>query len=432
MLMTRQHGSMHRRQPVLLESLSAQAVIGLSMAVLIPFLLLPNYDFSLTKQNAAVDSIYGSIFAYAIGLILLRRMSAYPGAGYFAYIIPSFTVSYGMVAAFLFVLRLEYSNVFLGTSLAISMVTSFVFSFWVARYSRPHFYVVPSPRTCELAMTLNADFTALRDPDLPRGGRRAAIVADLRHDHDDAWERFLAQAAINGHPVYHWKLLTESLTGRVNIEHLSENSFGSLLPNLAYRNVKRLIDVAAVLLLLPLLAPPMLLVALLIKLDSAGPVLFVQERMGFRGRPFRIVKFRTMRPRPPCRDEAEAINDAMTRTDDDRITRIGRFLRRTRIDELPQIWNILCGEMSWIGPRPEAVALSEWYEREIPFYSYRHIVRPGISGWAQVNQGHVTDLDSINEKLAFDFYYIKYFSAWLDIVVALRTVTIMATGFGSK
>ena len=114
------------------------------------------------------------------------------------------------------------------------------------------------------------------------------------------------------------------------------------------------------------------------------------------------------------------------------MTRIGRFLRRTRIDELPQIWNILRGEMSWIGPRPEALALSEWYETELPFYVYRHIVRPGISGWAQVNQGHVAQLDQVFEKLHYDFYYIKNFSAWLDLVILAKTLRTIMSGFGAK
>jgi lipopolysaccharide/colanic/teichoic acid biosynthesis glycosyltransferase len=125
-------------------------------------------------------------------------------------------------------------------------------------------------------------------------------------------------------------------------------------------------------------------------------------------------------------------SEAITRDGDDRITRIGRFLRRTRIDELPQIWNILRGEMSWIGPRPEAMALSEWYEAELPFYIYRHIVRPGISGWAQVNQGHVSDLESVFEKLHYDFYYIKNFSAWLDLLILARTIATVVTGMGAR
>src|SRR5690606_16681183 len=107
-------------------------------------------------------------------------------------------------------------------------------------------------------------------------------------------------------------------------------------------------------------------------------------------------------------------------------------LRRSRIDELPQIYNILKGEMSWIGPRPEAEVLSQWYEAELPFYRYRHIVPPGITGWAQVNQGHVADLAEVNFKLHYDFYYIKNFSPWLDALIMFKTIQTVLSGFGSR
>ena len=123
---------------------------------------------------------------------------------------------------------------------------------------------------------------------------------------------------------------------------------------------------------------------------------------------------------------------AMTADGDARITRVGAFLRRTRIDELPQLINVIRGEMSWIGPRPEAFALATWYEEELPYYSYRHIVRPGLTGWAQVNQGHVSDLPSVHDKLRYDFFYIKHFSLWLDMLILLRTARIVVTGFGAK
>jgi lipopolysaccharide/colanic/teichoic acid biosynthesis glycosyltransferase len=117
---------------------------------------------------------------------------------------------------------------------------------------------------------------------------------------------------------------------------------------------------------------------------------------------------------------------------DPRVTRLGAVLRRFRIDELPQIWNIVRGDMSWIGPRPEARALAEWYEDQIPFYSYRHIVRPGISGWAAVNQGNVAEIDAATAKLQYDFYYIKHFSLWLDLLIVAKTVHTVLTGFGAR
>jgi lipopolysaccharide/colanic/teichoic acid biosynthesis glycosyltransferase len=107
-------------------------------------------------------------------------------------------------------------------------------------------------------------------------------------------------------------------------------------------------------------------------------------------------------------------------------------LRKYRIDEFPQIWNILIGEMSWIGPRPETIVLSRWYEREVPFYCYRHMVAPGITGWAQVNQGNVAEIDAATAKLHYDFYYIKHLSPWLDLLIAGKTVATILTGFGAR
>jgi lipopolysaccharide/colanic/teichoic acid biosynthesis glycosyltransferase len=166
----------------------------------------------------------------------------------------------------------------------------------------------------------------------------------------------------------------------------------------------------------------------LIKLDGPGPVFFLQRRMGFRGRVFQVFKFRTM----TVVNDGEHREASITQAGDQRITRIGHFLRRTRLDELPQIINIIRGEMSWIGPRPEAVSLSSWYEMEIPFYRYRHIVRPGITGWAQVNQGHVASLEEIDDKLQYDFFYIKNLSYWLDILIVFRTMRVVLSGFGAK
>ena len=193
-----------------------------------------------------------------------------------------------------------------------------------------------------------------------------------------------------------------------------------------------MIDVIASIVLLPLLAIPLVIIALVVRASSPGPILFRQRRMGYRGVPFDMLKFRTMTVRFATDGDANEREAAITQDADVRVTRPGRFLRRSRLDELPQIVNILRGEMSWIGPRPEAVPLSEWYEEELPFYSYRHIVRPGITGWAQVNQGHVAGLDDVHVKLHYDFYYIKFFSFWLDLLIGLRTVGIMLTGFGAK
>jgi lipopolysaccharide/colanic/teichoic acid biosynthesis glycosyltransferase len=195
-----------------------------------------------------------------------------------------------------------------------------------------------------------------------------------------------------------------------------------------YFHLKGLIDFVCSVLVLPILLPLMALIAIAIRLDSHGSALFRQKRVGHAGKLITIYKFRTMRS-VSIDDERRA---AMTEDDDDRITRVGHVLRKLRLDELPQIFNILKWEMSWIGPRPEAQVLSVWYTSDIPFYRYRHVVKPGISGWAQVNQGHVAEVQDVHEKLYYDFYYIKYFSPWLDLLIVFRTIKTMLTGWGAR
>lgn len=415
------------------ESFRVEAFTVLVLAVLVPRIFFAR-PVILENPNAAtligqIDNVFvGAIVGAIVGLFLLRRVTAFPGSGVFSYIIPTYATSYGLVFAGLLLLRLDYSRAYLVSSFVLAATTSYAIHFYLARTTTKPFYIVPFGKTAALTEIPNVVWIPLTEPRIPPG-REVVIVADLRFDHDDAWERMLADAAIKGHPIYHTKQIRESLTGRVSIEHLSENSFGSLLPNLAYRKIKRGLDLILTLAMLPVLIVPMILVAIAIRLDSPGPAFFRQERMGYRGKPFHVWKFRTMTVDPSVEDGRDGY---ITIEQDERITRLGRLLRRTRFDELPQMINIILGEMSWIGPRPEAVALSSWYEQEIPFYSYRHIVRPGISGWAQVNQGHVADLASVHSKLNYDFYYIKNFSGWLDLLILLRTVGTVVSGFGAK
>jgi lipopolysaccharide/colanic/teichoic acid biosynthesis glycosyltransferase len=288
--------------------------------------------------------------------------------------------------------------------------------------------VVPFGATERLARIETVDWHILKRPQLRDTRSCNAIVADFSAALPDEWEAFLADAALAGRIVYQVKQLSESLTGRVELEHLSENSFGSLVPALGYFYLKSLIDFLFALMLLPVVLPLMAVVAVAIRLDSTGPALFRQKRVGHAGRPIVVYKFRTMRL-VEAEDERSA---AMTRDGDDRITRVGHLLRKLRIDELPQIINILKWQMSWIGPRPEAQVLSRWYTSEIPFYRYRHVVKPGISGWAQVNQGHVAEVNEVHRKLQYDFYYIKYFSPWLDVLIFFRTIKTILTGWGAR
>lgn len=370
----------------------------------------------------------GTFAAIMLTHYLLKNMSAFPGVNASSFIFPSTLLGFGLAVLIYFFLRLEYSRSLFLVSACATLAWFYAAHALTSRVGRLNIGIVPFGNVGGISAINRVSWTELRSP-LSVSGSYDALVADFRAHLPDEWEVFLADCALNGLPVFHVKQLRESLTGRVEIEHLSENSFGSLVPFAAYLKAKRVIDFAAALLMGLLTAPFLMLIAVAVKLDSPGPALFRQRRIGYRGRPFMVTKFRTMTQVIHCAGERE---NAITGENDMRITRFGRWLRRTRIDEFPQIWNILCGEMSWIGPRPEAEVLSKWYEAELPFYRYRHIVPPGITGWAQVNQGHVADLENVKFKLHYDFYYIKNFSAWLDALIVFKTIKTMWTGFGAR
>lgn len=408
-----------------------QALFGVVLAIILPlclnWIIWPQDVFhSIGVRNSAT----AAFAAFFLGLIWHRRLVRHPGVQGVENVLYAFIATFAMAAAFLLLARLDYSRVFLFSSFVFTLGGFAVLATRLSLVEHPHFQVLPFGSFERLLHDPHANWTVMHSPEVPLAPM-AGLVADLRADMPDEWQRMMADAVLAGIPVFHLKQIEEALSGRVDIEHMSENQFGSLIPSLSYFKVKSLVDMTIALLLLPFFIVPFAIVALLIKLDSPGPVFYLQPRVGEGGRMFRVIKFRSMRSEP-----AGAIPDAresaMTQSDDARITRVGKYLRRCRIDELSQIFNILKGEMSWIGPRPEAQALSVWYRNELPFYQYRHVVRPGITGWAQVNQGHVVDLEQVHDKLRYDFYYIKYFSVWLDLLIAIRTIRIVIGGFGAK
>jgi lipopolysaccharide/colanic/teichoic acid biosynthesis glycosyltransferase len=389
-------------------------------------LLFPGTIFLPSSINSLLVNAAAVIIAFWIRL----SIDAYPGNRMGKTILPAISVGYGLSIAILLMTRLPYDRFTLIVGAAAHLIWSFGLYAMVHRGMFRRIAIVPFGEMGRLEEIRRIQWVRLERPDIDLIDDYDAIVADFAaSDLPDEWEAFLADAALAGKVVYQVKQLSESLTGRVEIDHLSENSFGSLVPARGYFYLKTVADFLAALALLPFALPVMGLVAVAIRLDGPGSILFRQRRVGHAGKPITVYKFRTMQPLTISSNERAS---AVTRDGDDRITRVGAFLRRSRLDELPQIINILKGEMSWIGPRPEASVLSIWYTGEIPFYRYRHVVKPGISGWAQVNQGHVAGVDEVHRKLQYDFYYIKYFSPWLDSLIVFSTIRTVLTGFGSR
>jgi exopolysaccharide biosynthesis polyprenyl glycosylphosphotransferase len=217
----------------------------------------------------------------------------------------------------------------------------------------------------------------------------------------------------------------ERLTRKLAIESVSPSFliFHRVLQKSAWQlAAHRALSVFVAVVGLLVMAPVMAVVALLVKLDSPGPVFFIQERVGLRGRIFRLIKFRTMEGPPP---EGHSV---WRRDDQPRITRLGRRLRNLHLDELPQFVNVLRGDMDVVGPRPEMACNVQTMTEQIPYYGLRHTVRPGVTGWAQIKQGYSVSQAEVTEKMRYDLYYVKHMSVWLDLRIVLATARIVLLG----
>jgi sugar transferase (PEP-CTERM system associated) len=240
----------------------------------------------------------------------------------------------------------------------------------------------------------------------------------------------LLELRLNGVKVEEATSWLEKISGRIEVEQLyaswmifAEGFRSSTFFRLMRRGLNFSVALVGLIISLPLL--PFILLA--VKLDSRGPALYRQKRVGKRGAQFFCYKFRTMR------QDAEADTGATWAADDDpRITRVGKFLRASRLDEIPQLWCVLKGDMHFVGPRPERPEFVEWLSKEIPYYGVRHVVRPGITGWAQVQYKYGNTLEDAREKLQYDLFYIKNASVGLDLLILFQTIKIVLLGRGAR
>ena len=222
----------------------------------------------------------------------------------------------------------------------------------------------------------------------------------------------------------------EKTLAQINIKHVNAGwlVFGDgFSQGMLRAAIKRVCDIIFAALIFVLTLPVMLITAVAIRVESRGPVLYRQERVGLNGVPFKVIKFRSMR--------TDAEKDGKPRwatKNDDRVTRVGRFIRKVRIDELPQLFNVLWGEMSMVGPRPERQYFVDELISKIPYYAVRHSVKPGVTGWAQVRYEYGSTIEDSVEKLQYDLYYVKNHSLFLDLLIMLETVAVVLTGKGAR
>jgi sugar transferase (PEP-CTERM system associated) len=279
----------------------------------------------------------------------------------------------------------------------------------------------------DLQLDPASDGEELAEFALHQGVQEVVIATD---DRRGLPVRQLLHCKLRGLQVTDYLSFWERENGRVNLEALQPSWLifsDGFRQGWVVNTVKRSFDIVVSAIMLLLTMPVLLVTALLIKLESPGPVLYRQERVGLRGRTFVLLKFRSMR--------ADAERDGTPQwaaERDPRVTRIGAFIRKVRLDELPQLINVLCGDMSFIGPRPERPFFVDQLSASIPFYKERHAVKPGISGWAQINYPYGASLEDARQKLAYDLYYVKNRTIFLDLLILVQTVRVILFPEGAR
>jgi lipopolysaccharide/colanic/teichoic acid biosynthesis glycosyltransferase len=402
-------------------------IVGVLLIAFIPpiFALGLNYWSVTFWQDTTSNSMVTDALAFFISAFAFRRFERFPQKNSLAFILPIGLSVFGMLVTLLLALRVSYSIKIIGLGLLMTVIMLGIQHALSSRSRHLRLAVVPLGEALSFVNADHYTFLKLVSP-APLDSSIDGLLADMHSDSlTPNWERFLSDCALKRIPVYNAMQFRESMTGKVNVKHLVANNFGDLSPSIFHQNLKRVLDVLFLVLLSPIILPVMLVIAIWISMDSEGGAFFIQPRMGFHGKWFNVIKFRSMvvNHQGSCFTEEG---------EDHRITNVGKIIRKYRLDELPQFWNVLKGEMSLIGPRPESAELARWYDEEVPFFAYRHVVRPGISGWAQVMHGYAAGVDDMKDKLAYDFYYIKHFSLWLDLLIWYKTIRTVFTGFGSR
>jgi len=262
-----------------------------------------------------------------------------------------------------------------------------------------------------------------------REHRARYVVVALDEPRGGRWMDALFRCRLAGIHVYDAAGFCERVLRRLPVTHLrpAELAFEERLTvGLGRKLCKRVVDVAAATVLLLLAGPLGLLVALAVKLDSKGPIFYAQERVGLGGKPYKLWKFRSMR------QDAEKGGAVWARKNDDRVTHVGRFIRKCRIDELPQVYNVLRGDMSLVGPRPERPVFVGQLKQQIPFYELRELIKPGVTGWAQIRYPYGASVEDARNKLELDLYYVKNGSLFLDLAIIFHTVRHVLMGRGAR
>lgn len=405
------------------------------LIILIAILLPAFYVFGLDIQQWNIESRIVSLLfmlvVFGFTTSSLQKISLFSNIFKFHHILFTFLFYFSITISLLVIFRFNYSVYYITYASIIYLVSSFIFVYIRDNFSSINiaYFALSEESKSELLNLSSKNNIVLEELKSPVDfdiKKFNLVTTDFNSHLTKEWMTFLADSALRNIPTYSYNQLFEMLSGRTKIKYLYENNFGAVGYPHKYQIIKYILECLLIISSLPITLPIMLITAIVIKLESEGGVFFVQKRVGQGGKLFKVYKFRSM-----CKN-SEAQGSQFAQEGDMRITRVGKFIRKTRIDELPQFFNVLKGDMSLIGPRPEQEKFVNEFKLEIPFYSYRHIVKPGISGWAQVMQGYAFDVESTREKLEYDLYYIKNYSFSMDLLICFKTIHTMLTGFGAR
>jgi len=385
---------------------------------------------SSSSVGAIIQSAWlmlaGSVIAFLVTAVLLDRTLRFPGSRSSLVTIPLALLPLLILLAIIALTRSYYSRPFL--LMDAGLTTFWAFSRYRAQ-RKPHarrLAVIPIGDRRILEDIQSVRFVSLKHPKDFTRANFDGIVLDMHAEIPQEWVKFLADSVMQQVRIYHTASLVESIAGRVSLHHLAALHVDNLQPMPWFNPLKRGTDLLVTILAAPFLLAIGLVLGILIRLESRGPAIYRQRRVSINGTEFTLLKFRSMRA------DAEAGGAQFTVENDPRITRLGHFMRKTRLDEIPQFWNILKGDMSLVGPRPERPKFVEQYEGEIPNYNLRHIARPGLTGWAQIETGYSSDTEGTIRKLERDLYYVKYRSLALDTFIIYRTVRTVIFGSGAR
>lgn len=401
-------------------------------------LFVPLYGLGIGLENRGVvtplfmTTLVWCLLPYLLAVRLIYKAAQVPAAEQKTVLFINTILPFLLLVLVFALLQMPYARSAVGLAAGVTVLWFGLLSRWMGQFDRLSLITLEDTAWLELQRELGGTMNNL--------SRRIIVipwldVQDLATDCDGvllptviqltaAQQLQLAELKQRHVRLYSVAVVSEMLSGRIGQRELNDPLWQPD-GNPAYDMFKRYLDLSIVLLTAPAWLLLGLFVGVAIKLDSPGSAVFSQWRTGQYGQLFRIYKFRTMVFRALDSAEFAQVNDS-------RITRLGRFLRRSRLDEIPQLVNVLLGQMSLIGPRPEQHTFVNDFAVSIPSYPYRHLVRPGITGWAQVMQGYAANAQETFIKLSYDLYYVRHYSLALDLLIMAKTVRTVLTGFGSR